>query len=70
VYAFGVIARIDYQSVARFRIADNMAIALQHPDGEDFMNEFGGFRHGPNIAKRVSRNRRFHCRTPRKTAFC
>jgi hypothetical protein len=39
----GVIARINYQSVASFWIADNMAIALQHSNRKYFVNEFGCF---------------------------
>ena len=42
--SFGVVARIDHDSVARVRVADNVAIALQHANGKDLMNKFCGFR--------------------------
>jgi hypothetical protein len=34
----GVGARIDNYSVERFRIADDVAITLQHPDRKNFVN--------------------------------
>jgi len=37
----GVVAGIDYQSLARSWVADNMTIALQHSDRKDFVDEFG-----------------------------
>ena len=39
----GVIARINYQSVESFWIADNVAIALQQSNRKYFVNEFGCF---------------------------
>ena len=38
--SLGVIAGIDDQSFARFWVADNVAIALQHSDRQDFVNDF------------------------------
>ena len=39
-YSFRVIARIDHDSVARVRVADDVAIALQHAHGQNFVNQF------------------------------
>jgi hypothetical protein len=41
----GIVARIDNDRFARQRVTDNVAIALQHADRKDFVNEFLGFRH-------------------------
>ncbi len=40
-----VIAGINDQSFERFWVADNMAIALQYSDRQDFMNDFVCFGH-------------------------
>jgi hypothetical protein len=44
--SFSIVARIDDDCFARARIAQDVAIALQHADGQDFMDEFLRFRHG------------------------
>jgi hypothetical protein len=43
----GIVARIDDDRFAGPRVTDNVAIALQHADREDFVNEFLGFPHTP-----------------------
>ena len=42
----GIVARINHQSFVCLRIADNVAIALQHSHRQDFVNQFCGFGHG------------------------
>ena len=37
---FGVVAGIDDDGFVRLRISDNVAIALQHADRKDFVDEF------------------------------
>jgi len=46
----GVVPRINYQSVACFWVADNVAIALQQSDRKNFMNKFGRFQHAPKYS--------------------
>src|SRR5882672_12594266 len=41
----GIVPRIDDDRFKRFWITDNVAIALQHANRKDFVNEFLGFRH-------------------------
>jgi len=41
----GIVARVDDNSVARFGVSDNVAIAPQHANGEDFVDEVRGIRH-------------------------
>ncbi len=41
----GIVARIDDNCFARVRIAHDVAIALQHSHGENFVDEFFGFGH-------------------------
>jgi hypothetical protein len=36
----GIVTGIDHDGFAGLRIADDVAIALQHADREDFVNEF------------------------------
>jgi hypothetical protein len=38
-YSGGFISRIHHERFARFGIADNRAIALQHADRQDFVND-------------------------------
>ncbi len=35
---FGVVSGIDDDGVVRFRVSDDVAIALQHADGKNFVN--------------------------------
>src|SRR6266849_1347769 len=43
--SLGVIAWVDDHGLARFGISDDVAIALQHADREDFVNRAGGVGH-------------------------
>jgi hypothetical protein len=43
----GIVAGIDDNRFAGLRVANNMAIALQHSDRKDFVNEFLRFPHTP-----------------------
>ncbi len=36
----GIVARVDDDCFAGLRVADDVAIALQHADRENFVNEF------------------------------
>ncbi len=47
--AIDVVARIEHQSFARFRIAQNRAVALQPADGQHFVNHLLGHRCHYNI---------------------
>src|SRR5271170_4871484 len=38
--ALDLVARIDHQRLARLRIAQNRAVALQHADRKDLVNQF------------------------------
>ena len=43
------IARIDDDGFVSYGIADDVAIALQHADGKNFVNEFLQFAHGRSL---------------------
>jgi hypothetical protein len=47
--AGGIVAGIDDDRFPRPGVTDNMAIALQHADRKDFVNQFFVFPHTPNI---------------------
>ena len=36
----GIVARVDDDCFTGLRVADDVAVALQHADGENFVDEF------------------------------
>ena len=43
----GIVSGIDHDGFAGLRIADNVAVALQHADRKNFVDEFFGVPHTP-----------------------